>query len=177
MAEAYSILFQKDSDGAKVKDLLAEWQMACTEFPFDLCPGTKDLPKRDWADEDGEDTFIPAILPLKSYDLEAGICYTGRMSTAHDRVSSFLGYLTGADGNGSTLKVYNPHTGIGRRRLYFLGASGYDFHSDGSGDVVAFKVKFRVTDPKTEIVPSYNMDKSAILALTERGGADYVEGI
>ena len=77
MVEAYSILFQKDSEGAKVKDLLTDWGMVCTDFPFDLYPETKDLPKRDWADEDGEDTFIPDVLPLKAYDLEAGICYKG----------------------------------------------------------------------------------------------------
>lgn len=165
MVEAYSILFQKALDGAKVKDLLTEWGMVCTDFPFELYPETKDLPKRDWADEDGEDTFIPDVLPLKAYDLEAGICYAGDMATAYNKIVSFLNYLIGEDGNGATIKVHNPHTNIGRQNLYFLGASDYDFHSTKDGDVVTFKVKFRVTDPKTEIVPSYSIDKTTILAL------------
>ena len=170
MVEAYSILFQKTSDGAKVKDLLTEWKMVCTDFPFELYPGTKDLPKRDWADEDGEDTFIPDVLPLKAYDLEAGICYTGEMATAYDNVVSFLGYLIGEYGNGATLKVYNPHTNIGRQDLYFLGASDYDFHSTKDGDTVTFKVKFRVTDPKTEVVPSYSIDMTKVLELVAKKG-------
>ena len=92
------------------------------------------------------------------------------MATAYDKVVSFLGYLIGEDGNGSTLKVYNPHTNIGRRNLYFLGASDYDFHSTKDGDSVTFKVKFRVTDPKTEIVPSYSIDMTTILALVAKKG-------
>lgn len=170
MVEAYSILFQKTVEGAKVKDLLTEWKMVCTDFPFELYPETKELPKRDWMDEDGEDTFIPDVLPLKAYDLEAGICYTGEMATAYNKIVSFLNYLIGEDGNGATLKVYNPHTNIGRQKLYFLGASDYDFHSTENGDVVSFKVKFRVTDPKTAIVPSYSIDMTTVLALVEKKG-------
>lgn len=168
MVEAYSILFQKTVEGAKVKDLLTEWNMVCTDFPFELYPETKVLPKRDWADEDGEDTFIPDVLPLKAYDLEAGICYKGKMSTAYDKLTSFLSYLIGEDGNGATLKVYNLYAGIGRQGLYFLGASDYNFHSTNDGDIVTFKVKFRVTDPKTQIIPSYSVDKTTIVALIEK---------
>lgn len=165
MVEAYSILFQKDIDGAKVKDLLVEWKMVCTEFPFELYPETKNLPKRDWVDEDGEETFIPNVLPLQAYDLEVEICYKGGVSTAYDKINSFLDYLIGEDGNGATLKVYNPHTGIGRQKLYFLGTNNYDFHSTESGDLVTFKVKFRVTDPKTKIVPLYNASLTTIVGL------------
>lgn len=168
MVEAYSILFQKTVEGAKVKDLLTEWNMVCTDFPFELYPETKDLPKRDWIDEDGEDTFIPDVLPLKAYDLEAGICYKGEMCTAYDKLTSFLNYLIGEDGNGATLKVHNLYAGIGRQGLYFLGASDYDFHSTKDGDVVTFKVKFRVTDPKTQIIPSYSVDKTTIVSLVEK---------
>lgn len=165
MVEAYSILFQKDIDGAKVKNLLVEWKMVCTEFPFELYPETKNLPKRDWVDEDGEETFIPHVLPLQAYDLEVEICYKGGTSTAYDEIKSFLDYLIGEDGNGATLKVYNPHTRIGRQKLYFLGTSNYNFHSTESGDLVTFKVKFRVTDPKTKIVPLYNASLTTIVGL------------
>lgn len=168
-------MFQKTLNGTKVKDLFTDWKMVCTDFPFNLYPETKDLPKRDWADEDGEDTFIPEVLPVKAYDLEAGICYKGEMGTAYDKLSSFLSYLTGLDGNGATLKVYNPHTRIGRRDLYFLGAGGYEFHSTENGDVVTFKVKFRATDPRTEIVPLYGVDGTTVSGLVERG-VDHAEG-
>lgn len=169
MVEGYSIFFQKAISGAKVKDLLTEWKMVCTDFPFELYPETKDLPKRDWADQDGEDTFIPDVLPLKAYDIEAGLCYTGEMGTAYAKIISFLNYLIGEDGNGVDLKIYNPHTKIGRKNLYFSGASDYEYHSDGNGDALLFKVKFRVSDPKTEIVPMYNVDKTTIEELVIKG--------
>lgn len=169
MVEGYSIFFQKAISGAKVKDLVAEWSMVCADFPFELYPETKDLPKRDWADQDGEDTFIPDVLPLKAYDIEAELCYTGKMDTAYTKINSFLNYLIGEDGNGVDLKIYNPHTKIGRKNLYFSGTSDYEYHSDGNGDVVLFKVKFRVSDPKTEVVPIYNVDKTTIEELVIKG--------
>ena len=51
------------------------------------------------------------------------------------------------DGNGVKLKVYNPHSKIGRKGLRFL---KYE-HVVSSSDVFTFKVTFRVTDPRTEI--------------------------
>ena len=59
MNEPYSILFQKMKSDAPVKDFLVDFGMVCTDFPLSAPGEVKDLPKRDWADEDGEDTFIP----------------------------------------------------------------------------------------------------------------------
>ena len=56
MNEPYSILMQKTTENAPVKDSLAHFGIVCTEFPFKPGGETKDLPKRDWPDEDGEDT-------------------------------------------------------------------------------------------------------------------------
>ena len=41
--------------------LLVHFGIVCTEFPFKPGGETKDLPKRDWSDEDGEDTYIPDV--------------------------------------------------------------------------------------------------------------------
>mgnify|MGYP001515008859 FL=1 len=56
MNEPYSILMQKTTENAPVKDSLVHFGIVCTEFPFKPGGETKDLPKRDWSDEDGEDT-------------------------------------------------------------------------------------------------------------------------
>lgn len=77
MNEPYSILMQKTTENAPVKDSLVHFGIVCTEFPFKPGGETKDLPKRDWPDEDGEDTYIPDKLLLKAYDLEAEMCYKG----------------------------------------------------------------------------------------------------
>ena len=64
MNEPYSILMQKTTENAPVKDSLVHFGIVCTEFPFKPGGETKDLPKRDWPDEDGEDTYIPDQLLL-----------------------------------------------------------------------------------------------------------------
>ena len=107
MNEPYSILMQKTTENAPVKDSLAHFGIVCTEFPFKPGGETKDLPKRDWSDEDGEDTYIPDKLLLKAYDLEAEMCYKGDLGTAYDKIMAFQNYLTGENGDGATLKIYN----------------------------------------------------------------------
>ena len=105
MNEPYSILMQKTTENAPVKDSLVHFGIVCTEFPFKPGGETKDLPKRDWPDEDGEDTYIPDKLPLKAYDLEAEMCYKGDLGTAYDKIMAFQNYLTGENGDGATLKI------------------------------------------------------------------------
>ena len=156
MNEPYSILMQKTTENAPVKDSLAHFGIVCTEFPFKPGGETKDLPKRDWPDEDGEDTYIPDKLLLKAYDLEAEMCYKGDLGTAYDKIMAFQNYLTGENGDGATLKIYNSHTGIGREGLYL-------------DEVLTFPVKFRVTDPRTQIIPSYSVaEPTKIVALVEK---------
>ena len=114
------------TENAPVKDSLAHFGIVCTEFPFKPVWETKDLPKRDWPDEDGEDTYIPDKLLLKAYDLEAEMCYKGDLGTAYDKIMAFQNYLTGENGDGATLKIYNSHTGIGRQGLYLLEVGDFE---------------------------------------------------
>ena len=115
---------QKTTENAPVKDSLVHFGIVCTEFPFKPGGETKDLPKRDWSDEDGEDTYIPDKLPLKAYDLEAEMCYKGDLGTAYDKIMD---------------------------------------------EVLTFPVKFRVTDPRTQIIPSYSVaEPTKIVALVEK---------
>jgi hypothetical protein len=44
MNEPYSILMQKTTENAPVKDSLAHFGIVCTEFPFKPGGETKDLP-------------------------------------------------------------------------------------------------------------------------------------
>lgn len=145
MTEDYSIIFQKEKLGSPSKDLVSDFGMVCISFPFQLGFETKEVTTDDWIEEDGEDSFEPDILPLKAYDLEAEIGYQG--SDFKTKLKSFLDYLIGVDGDGVKLKVYNPHSKIGRKGLRFLKYEPVI----SSSDVFTFKVTFRVTDPRTEI--------------------------
>ena len=119
--------------------------------------------------EYGEDTYIPDKLPLKAYDLEAEMCYKGDLGTAYDKIMAFQNYLTGENGDGATLKIYNSHTGIGRQGLYLLEVGDFEFNKSNMDEVLTFPVKFRVTDPRTQIIPSYSVaEPTKIVALVEK---------
>jgi len=146
----YSIYFKKEN--GVVIDSQKEWEIVCKEFPFLLYGESKELPKRDWLDEDGEDTFFPSQLAMAAYDLDVEFGYKGAMDSANVAVRSFLDYLTGRDGSGTYLSVYDTYTKIGKRGVYVKGVKQDVFvRNTSEGDVVTFTVTFRVTDPTTEI--------------------------
>lgn len=151
-----------------MRDILQDFKMVCMNFPFKIGGKIKELPKRDWADGDGEDTYIPKELPLEAYDLEIEVCYKGDLNNAYDRILFFRDYLTGKDGGGAELKIYNSHTGIGRKGIFLLDMGDFEFAKSNMDEVVKFKMKLRVTDPKTQIVPVYGTDKTKVVKLIEK---------
>lgn len=152
MAKPYSIYFRKDKAGSQVIDTNARWKIVCKDFPFKLSGETKALSKRDWADENGEDTYFPSQLKIKAYDLEVEFAYKGEMNTANAQIKNFLDYLTGVSDAGTSLSVYDTYTKIGRRGIYFKSIDPDLFvRKTDEGDVVTFKIVFRVTDPATQI--------------------------
>ena len=152
MAKLYSIYFQKEKDDALVYDTKSQWGIVCKEFPFVLFDKAKDLPTKSWPDEDGEDVFFPDSLCMDAYDIEVEFAYKGEMGSANAKILSFINYLTGKSDNGTSLKVYDTFTQIGRRGLYVKSIGNDMFvRKDDEGDVIVFKIGFRVTDPVTEI--------------------------
>lgn len=146
----YSIYFKKENGG--VIDSQKEWGIVCKEFPFLLYGESKELPKRDWLDEDGEDVFFPNSLAMAAYDLDVEFAYRGVMDSANVAIRGFLDYLTGRDGSGANLSVYDTYTKIGRQGVYYKKVSPDVFvRNTSEGDVVTFTVTFRVTDPTTQI--------------------------
>lgn len=154
MSKPYSIYFKKS--GGTVIDSNTQWNIVCKEFPFILYGEAKELSKRDWYDEDGEDTFFPTKLAIAAYDLDVEFAYKGVVNSANTKIRAFLDYLTGRDSAGGTeLSVYDTYTQIGRQGLYFKDVKPDVFvRKTDEGDVVTFTVTFRVTDPVTDITLS-----------------------
>ena len=149
------IYFQKQAEGAGVKESLADFGIWCKDFPFKLYGEVKDLASTDWADEDGTDEFIPAELKLKAYDVDVEFGYKGAMDTANEKIRNFLDYLTGRGETGATLKVYDSYTRIGRQNVRVLKVSDDLFvRNTSEGDILTFNVTFRVNDPVTDITLS-----------------------
>jgi hypothetical protein len=164
-------LYIKKSD--TTVNTFAQWGIVCCKPPFHAGGETKDLPKREWFDEHGEDTYLPSRLFFKSYDEEFELAYKGSelatnpfdLDLAFTQINNFKLWLSGNDlveddeGSGSSLKIYSPYTTIGRQGMYLLSFSEedpvvmtkYEDGNDYHENVVTFKVKFRVTDPMTNI--------------------------
>ena len=155
MAKLYSIYYQKGKTESPTLDTKAQWSIVCKGFPFMPYGENKDLPTRDWADQDGEDTFFPEEIKLKAYDIEVEFAYKGAIGTANSKIESFLDYLTGKGDTGTNLKVYDTYTKIGRQGVYYKSIDQDLFvRKSDEGDVVTFKITFRVTDPRTPITLS-----------------------
>jgi hypothetical protein len=81
--------------------------------------------------------------------------YKGDVNTANTSIQSFLDYLTGRDGTGAEMMVYDTYTRIGRQHIRYVGVDEDVFHrQDESGDIVVFSVTFKVNDPVTHITLS-----------------------
>ena len=171
MDERNTLFIQKES--GSVVNTYTQWHIACLNVPFKVGGKTKELAKRDWPDENGEDTYFPQQMMLEAYDAEFEMAYCGKelasnpfnLSLAVTQIDSFKKWLSGnnvAGGSGTELKIYSPYSTIGRQGCYLIEISDEDPHlqtvQDGNNiyheNVVTFKVKVRVTDPMTAYSPS-----------------------
>ena len=163
------LLFQKGS--GNVVNSYTQWGIVCCKVPFKAGGKTKELAKNGRQDEHGEDTYIPSKLMFEAYDAEFEMAYKGEelatnpfdLDLAFTRINAFKKWLSGNDttsGSGAELKIYSPFETIGRQGCYLLEISdeepcvltkqskGNIYHEN----VATFKVKFRITDPMTDIV-------------------------
>lgn len=140
-----TLIFQK-ANGSETKDLYADFGVKTTGVPLFVPLETKELPSRDWKDEDGEDVYFPDVAKLKAYDIEISVVYKGSQGSFRAKQESLFKYMTT---NGSELNIYSPYSYTGCKGAYFKGFSDFDFTSDVSlGDVAEFKMRFRVTKPE-----------------------------
>ena len=120
MNEPYSILMKNYRECSSQRQLGAFWNSVLHRISVQAGGETKDLPKRDWLDEDGEDTYIPDKLLLKAYDLEAEMCIREIWVLYTIKLWPFkLSHLGKCDG--ATLKMYNSAHGYRATRTLLTG--------------------------------------------------------
>lgn len=148
MAQYKPLLFAKLTDNAPVRNSM-EWNIWVKSVPFKIFPDLKDIPSRDWVDENGDDEYIPNTPKYKAYEMECELVYIGAYESANTQIKSFLSYLS----TGGAFKFYDTYTKIGRTNVRYVSFSDDAlYRREGSDDIVQFSVTLKVNDPITDII-------------------------
>lgn len=170
MAIYKTYIQQTSFDGATytkgaVVDLLSTYNIICQEIPFLINPEPKELPKRDWNDEDGIDVYVPATRRMKEYTMDVDFLYVGTDANIRTDLKNFINFLYGRNTGavGSLLVIYNDYIGLGRKDVIVKEVSNEVFIARNTDpDAIAkFKVKFLVCDPITEVTFSTTTNNGA----------------
>ena len=122
------------------KDLLSTYGIYLKSIPFQPFPDLKDLPKRDWADQQGDDEFIPANPVFKAYETTVDFVYVGGRGSARDAIYAFIQYIQGGE-----FSLWDEWKEKGIRCRY-VGYVDNAFYSR-EGDIITFSVKLKVNNP------------------------------
>lgn len=156
---------QQTFDGTTYTDVAGAeantYGVVCQEFPFKYFPEVKELPKRDWVDDDGDDVYYPTDgTKLKAFDIDVTFLYAGPIHTyqeggttilgMRDNLTAFINFLYGRNSGGSScLLIYDEYTDTAFRNVYVKEVSNdlYEYNDVNMNAHAQFKVKFRVNDP------------------------------
>lgn len=147
----YKYYIQKEADGSEVKELGEDFEFYEMESKFYGGNTVKDVPKRDWYDEDGDDEFVPDEQKYKAFEMDVKFGYKGDMGSANAKLKALQDYL-----NGGTMKVYDSYNQIGRQDVRFVSIDDDAelVRDEEDGDILVVTIKLKVNDPKTEITLS-----------------------
>ena len=150
MVKEYEFLMQKCKSDSKVKSSLRDFGFAVTEIPW---PDTavKEIAKRNWPGEHGEDAYFPSMHGMEAYDLSVKFVYKGDLKTSYGAMKKLREYLMGMDGDGTEMRVYDPYNGIGKAGVTLSKMTDREPHRTSLGDVLEMTVVFRVTSPVSEL--------------------------
>lgn len=145
----YKFFVQKETDGAAIRELGSDFGAFEVESKFYGGGETKDVPKREWYDEDGDDEFVPDVQRYKAYDMQVKFACKGEPNSANEVISALKAYL-----NGGTMKVFDEYNNVGRQSVRFAGIpdDGTLYrHMYGMDEALVFTVNFKVNDPSTDV--------------------------
>jgi len=138
--------------GVTGADTEKEFSIVLLNTSFPKAGKLKEPYNNDWKDENGEETFIPDVLCLAAYDTELEFGYKGGRRTAYQAYMRFIDFLTGRDGNGARLNIYDPTTRCGYCGCWLREPDDVTFTYNNLEDVLTWKMTFRVTEPESGIV-------------------------
>lgn len=134
---------------ATVRELGEDFGFYETESKFYGGNAVKEVAKRDWHDEDGDDEFVPSEQKYKAFEMEVKFGYKGDQFSANAKLKALQDYLSGG-----TMKVYDSYNRIGRQNVRFeeISDDAELVRDSEDGDILIITVKLKVNDPRTSII-------------------------
>lgn len=127
------------------KDLYKDFNIKTTSAPLFVPSNIKNLPSRNWADENGEDTYFPSESYFEAYETSISVIYKGVKGTFSTSFNNLIDYFTKG---GTELTIQSPYSNTSCNSAYFKGFSSIKLESsDDNGDVAEFDINFRITVP------------------------------
>lgn len=144
----YRYFIKKESKGSPVKETGEDFDIFEMESSFYGGNEAKDVPKRTWYDEHGDDEFVPDTLMMQAKEHSVKFGYKGDKFSANAAIKSFINYLS----TGGKMKIYDEYNQIGRQHVRFKSLNdSAELFRDDDGDILVFTVNFKVNDPVTDI--------------------------
>jgi len=144
---------QVGADGSR--DISSYYSITCKSIPFMPFPDLKELPKREWFDQQGDDEYVPANPVFKAYEITTPMVFIGNLDDARDSIYSFLQYLQGAE-----FSIYDEYKQKGVRARYMSYTDDAFYRRDR--DIVSFSLKLKVNNPLTYGVKLIDGNFSAV---------------
>ena len=133
-----STYIQKSTENRK--DVFLDFGILLKSIPLNPFPDLKEIPKRDWADKQGDDEYLSSIPIFKAYETDVKFIYKGELGSARKAIYEFILYLTGSE-----FSIFDTWKGVGFRCRYVsYNESAFYRKQD---DVVEFSLKFKVNNP------------------------------
>lgn len=145
MAKDYTLLMKKNTEGSSVKSSLDDFGFAVQPIEWPALE-IKELAKRDWPGEHGEDVYFPASgTKLKSF--EVNIIFISESSWYND-YNNFVDYLFGMGYKGIEMMIYDPYYQRGYKGVYAKKINKPELFGE---DGISFDVTFSVIKPNLNI--------------------------
>lgn len=148
-------LLMRNGNGTQ-KDLLEDFGFVCLEGEtFPTATKMKELEKLSWADEDGDDVYIPNRLRCEGEDLSIpiGIDATKRSVSArsdvHGKLETLRDFLVGKTEplNKEGMRVYLMKYEIGYKGCYLKEIADIEYNQQGKYEILTCTLVFGVLNP------------------------------
>lgn len=121
-------------------EIYRKYGIRLKSIPFSAIPEVKEIPKRDWYDQQGDDEFVPDGYFYKSYEQEIKFIYNGGLNSIKSHIIPFLNTLQNGE-----FCIFDEYKQTGLRCRYVSYSNDSFYRRDL--DSIEFSIKVKVNNP------------------------------